>query len=230
MFRKWFAKDPRQLLPWYVNGSLSAREQRVVERWLAEETAAAEELAAWQRLRTAVHDQPQREPPAAVRRRVMAPAASRRRAQRAPRRRTWVWGAALSLVVLVLLWAVVRPGIVLQWEVNAGPVTEFRIYRAPVGSADFELVREVAARPGERAYTYVDGGLLPLRTYVYQVEAVDPGGGLVSSPLITASAVEALPAQLAVILTSLSVGWALILLAQIVPSGFFTKPRMIARG
>jgi hypothetical protein len=216
MFRKWFAKDPRQLLPWYVNGSLSAREQRVVERWLAEETGAAEELAAWQRLRTAVHDQPRQEPPAAVRRRVMAQAASRRRSQTAPRtqRRTWAWGAALSLVVLVLLWAVVRPGIVLQWEVNTGPVTTFRIYRAPVGSADFELVREVAARPGERAYTYVDPRALPGRTYVYRVEGVG-AAGLVRSAAVTISGLEALPAQVAVVLVSLLVGYGLLTVAEV---------------
>jgi hypothetical protein len=111
----------------------------------------------------------------------------------------------LSLVVLVLLWAVVRPGIVLQWEVNTGPVTTFRIYRAPVGSADFELVREVAAAPGERVYTYVDPRALPGRTYVYQVEGVG-AAGLVRSGAVTISGLEALPGQVAVILIGLTVG------------------------
>jgi hypothetical protein len=214
MFGKLFSKDPRQLLPWYVNGSLSEREERVVERFLAQEPGVKEELAAWQRLRAAVHDQPQREPPAAVRQRVMAQAASRRRSQRAPRRRTWAWGAALSLVVLVLLWAVVRPGIVLQWEVNTGPVTTFRIYRAPVGSADFELVREVAAEPGEEEYAYVDPRALPGRTYVYRVEGVGATGRLFSSVAITISGREALPVQVSVVLLSLMVGCAGKMLVQ----------------
>lgn len=230
MFRRWFSKDPRELLPWYVSGTLSPRERRVVERWMAQEPGAEEELIAWRQLRAAVHDQPRREPAATVRQRVMAQVASRTRSGPAPQRGIWAWGAALSLVVLVLLWAVVRPGIVLRWEVNAGPMTAFRVYRAPVGSADFELVREVAAQPGERAYTYVDAGLLPLRTYVYQVEAVEMGGERVRSTHITASARQALPAQLGLVLISLSVGCGLVLLAQFVPFGFIERRRTIARG
>jgi hypothetical protein len=229
MLRKWFSKDPRELLPWYINGTLGQRERRVVERWLVEEPGAAEQLAAWRHLRAAVHDQPRREPPAAVRQRLMLQVASHQ-PQRLLQRRMWIWGAVLSLVVLVVLWVVVRPGIVLQWEVNPGAVTAFRVYRAPVGSADFELLRQVAARPGDREYTYVDARPMPLQTYVYQVEAVEQEGDVVSSPRITASALEALPAQLGVIFISLSVGYALVFLARLWLSPFRIRRWTTAEG
>ncbi len=207
MSKKQGSQDMRALLPWYVNGTLGERERRAVERWLQEEPRAADELAAWQQLRAAVAEQPLQAPSSAVRRRVLAGIAARPR-------RAWAWGAAWGLLALLLLWSVLRPGIILQWSVSDGPMTAFRIYRAPADGGEFELLVEVDARPGEWQYTYADVRLLPLQSYVYRVEGVGPGGQVSYSRPIAASGLEALPLQLAVLLASLAVGYGAAMLVQ----------------
>lgn len=203
----------RRVLPWYVNDTLGEREREEVERWLAGEPGAAEDLASWQRLHAAVQSLPLQEPPAPLRGRVLAQVAGSG-VPRVPQVRSWALGVALSLVVLLLLWGVARPGIVLQWEVHARTVTAFRIYRAPAGSGEFELLREVEARPEEREYTYVDLRSVPVQTYVYRVEGVGAAGQLLRSAAVTISGQEALPAQVAVILVSLAAGWGGIVLTE----------------
>lgn len=198
----------RELLPWYVNGTLGVKERQAVERWLREDPQAAAELADWQRLQAALAGQPLRAPSPALRRQVLT------RAHGAPARPFlpgWAWGVALAVVALALLWFAVRPGVVLQWSVNDGPLSAFRVYRAPVGSGDFVLLDELPARPDARQYTYVDARLLPWQDYVYRVEGVGQAGAL-SSPAITVRGLEALPAQAAVLLASLFVGCAAALL------------------
>jgi hypothetical protein len=126
----------------------------------------------------------------------------------------WAWGAAMTAAVLILLWATVQPGIALQWSVSDGGLTGFRVYRAPAGSANFGLLRQVPARPDARQYTYVDTLLVPGQTYVYRVEAVGQSGPLAASPTITGNALTALPYQLAILLTSLIAGYVAVMLAR----------------
>jgi hypothetical protein len=205
------------LLPWYVNGTLTAAECEAEEHWLRQSAAAQVELEVWRRLRAAVVGQPQRSPSPAVWRRVMA----RVRAQGAVRQPVrarpllaWAWGGALAAALLILLWSTVQPGVVLQWSVSDGPLAGFRVYRAPLGSADFSLLYETPAQPGVDRYTYVDARLLPGRAYVYRVEGVGRGGRSAFSRAITASALDALPAQLAILLISLIGGCGAAMLAQ----------------
>jgi hypothetical protein len=196
----------RRVLPWYVNDTLGEREREEVERWLAGEPGAAEDLASWQRLHAAVQSLPLQEPPAPLRGRVLAQVAGSG-VPRVPQVRSWALGVALSLVVLLLLWGVARPGIVLQWEVHDGPVERFRVYRAPMGAGSFVLLDEVPAQPEERVYVYVDSWVLPLSAYVYRVEGIGQGEEVVHSPSISARGIEMLPKLLLVLLGGVVSGY-----------------------
>jgi hypothetical protein len=124
----------------------------------------------------------------------------------------WAWGGVLALAVVLLLWGSIQPGIVLRWSVDNVPLTAFRVYRAAAGSTDFELVQEVPAEPDAQQYTYVDPLLVPGRTYVYRVEGVGPGSKSVFSQAVVASAIEALPGQLAILLIGLAGGYVTVFL------------------
>jgi hypothetical protein len=217
MFKTWFSKRQEDLLPWYANGTLTAAEREAVERWLRQSPEAPAKLAGWQQLRAVVTGQVQQTPPPSVWQQVMARAraksATRRQTQALPRL-TWAWGAALAMAILVLLWGTIQPGIVLQWSVSDGPLSAFRVYRAPLGSADFDLLHEMPAHPGVRQYTYVDARPWPTQTYVYRVEGVRQGGQSALSQAITANALDALPGQLAILFTSLITGYGAVILAQ----------------
>lgn len=209
------SEELRELLPWYVNGTLSRDERAAVERWLRQSPQAAADLASWRRLSAAVSGQKLGRPSSSVRRRVMARTARTQGAARTRRlRHAWVWGAALALAILVVLWSAIQPGIVLQWSVNDGPLTAFRVYRAPAGSADFDLLQELPAQPDAQRYTYVDARLWPTQTYVYRVEGVRQSGQTALSQSITASALQAFPGQLAILLTSLIAGCSAVALAR----------------
>ena len=216
MFKR-LSKRAKELLPWYVNGSLTTREQEAVERWLRQSPDGSDELADWQQVRAAVSGQTQREPSPDIWRRVTARARSlddsHGRTQVLPRP-AWGWVGMLAVAIVALLWVVFQPGIVLQWSVNDGPMTVFRVYRAPVGSTDFELVYETHAQPDSGEYTFVDAVLWPGQTYVYRVEGLNPGEQPAVSQAITANALEALPSQLAVILVGLIGGYGAAMLVQ----------------
>jgi hypothetical protein len=222
MFRTRFSRQQEELLPWYTNGTLTAAEREAVERWLRQSPEAPAKLAGWQRLRTAVTSQAQQTPSPSVWQQVMARVQARRATGQQTRvslRPAWAWGAALAAAVLILLWSTIQPGIVLQWSVSDGPLTAFRVYRAPLGSASFDLLHEVPAHPDVQRYTYVDAQLWPAQTYVYRVEGVRQGGQPALSQTITASALDALPGQLAILFTSLIVGYGAVILVQRWQSG-----------
>ena len=216
MFKR-LSKRARDLLPWYVNGSLTTTEQKSVERWLRYSPDGSAELANWQQVRTAVSDQALQEPsPDTWRRvttRVRSLGDSSERTQILPRP-AWGWGGALAVAIAALLWVVFQPGIVLQWSVNDGPLTVFRVYRAPADSTDLELVYETHAQPDSGEYTFVDAALWPGQTYVYHVEGLRPGEQPAVSQAITANALEALPSQLAIILVGLIGGYGAAMLVQ----------------
>jgi len=201
---------PIDLLPWAVNHSLTEAEQRAVEEAMRQQPHPTRELShAWEQVRTATLSQPQRAPAPAVRQRVLAQA----RTQRAPTPfgalPRWVpmlSGAFLALVTLAVLWAVMQPGIGLQWSVNSGAApAAFRIYRAPLGSDRFEVVREVPARPDTLDYSFTDTTLWPGQAYQYRIEAVNHEA---SSATIAASGSGVLPLQLAIVVSSLLIGLA----------------------
>jgi hypothetical protein len=199
MFKKQPSPPAPDVLPWYLNHSLPEG-----ERLAAEEQArqSPRQLATWQAVRAAVQGQPTRLPPVALRQRVLAQTRVR------PRTPHWLpvlSGAVLAVLALFLLWNAVQPGIGLQWTVDGAVPTAFRVYRASADSDRFEFVREVPAQAGVMDYTYVDTALWPGQTYRYRVEAVNAA---TTSATIAANGAEVLPAQIAILLSSLLIGLA----------------------
>jgi hypothetical protein len=199
MFKKRTSSSVTDILPWYLNHSLSEREQLAAEE-LARQSP--QQLAAWQAVRSAALSQPTRVPSATARQRVLA---QTRVKARTPRWLPVLSGAVLAVLALLLLWNVVQPGIGLQWSVAGTVPAAFRVYRAPAGSDRFEFVREVPAQAGIMDYTYVDTALWPGQEYQYRVEAVNAE---TASATIAANGAEVLPAQLAIVFSSLLIGLA----------------------
>jgi anti-sigma factor RsiW len=95
---RWFSRQQKEMLPWYVNGTLNAREHGVVERWLRRSPEALADLADWQRLRTAMAGQAQQTPSSVVWQQVLARVRSRDTAPWRARvlpRLAWAWGGVL---------------------------------------------------------------------------------------------------------------------------------------
>ena len=203
------------LLPWAVNHSLTEAEQRAVEEVLRQQPDQARELShAWEQVRTATLNQPQRIPAQAVRQRVLGQVRVQR--VQTPLRALSRWlpmlsGAILALVTLAVLWTVMQPGIGLHWSVNGAVPSAFRIYRAPLGDNHFEIVREVAARPGTLDYSFTDTTLWPGQAYQYRIEAVNHEA---SSATIAANGSDVLQLQLAIVVSSLMIGLAAVYLLR----------------
>jgi anti-sigma factor RsiW len=214
--------NPKFLLPWYLNGTLSADERQAVEDWLLNDPQAQTQLDAWQQLRLTVEAQPQQAPSPVVKQRLLARvrAASRARRCVSRRRLAWAWGAAMALSVLVLLVVTIQPGIGLQWSLvtEDAAVVTFRVYRAPAGAqlgkADFGLLVEVPAQAGASSYTYVDTHLVPGQSYVYRVEGVGLEGQPTLSQLRPVNATSVLPLYLAILLASGLAGYGMMLVVQ----------------
>ena len=172
--------------------------------------------AGWDKLRQAIARQPQLSPPPEVRRRVLARVRVREAEKLAPPPSwlTWAWGVALALLTTALLWGLLQPGIVLQWATVAEPPAAFRIYRAPLGSGETILIHELPVEQPAQSYTYVDVFTWPSQTYIYQVDAIGAPGETLGSQQITVNALEALPGQLAVLLSGVIVGYAAIIFVQ----------------
>jgi hypothetical protein len=202
MFKKHATSSVTDLLPWYINHSLSDADQPAAEE---QARRSPQWLNTWQTVRSAALSQPARVPSPTVRQRVLAQTRVTARAGRLPRMLPVLSGALLAVLALLLLWNVVQPGIGLQWSVNGAVPTAFRVYRAPVGSDRFEIVREIPAQSGTLDYTYVDTALWPGQAYQYRVEAVNAE---TASATIAANGADLLPAQLAIVFSSLVIGLA----------------------
>jgi hypothetical protein len=203
--------DLNELLPWYANHTLAPDEQRAVEAWLQADPASARRLATWQQIQSAAVSQLQVAPSPAVRQKLMARIQARHQARQI--RWAWVWGTAMAALVLMVLWLVVQPGIALQWSVDGGHASQFRIYRAVNGGRDFNLLNEVPAQPNIRDYTFTDTSSLPGQHYTYLVEAIGASGRSILSQTVTGDGLDALPSQLLLLLVSLLAGYAVMFIA-----------------
>jgi hypothetical protein len=198
--------------PWALNHSLSEAEQRALEEVARQQPEQAQAVhTAWQQVRAATLSQPQRAPASAVRQRVLAQARAQTQLKPQPRWLPVLSGFLLAVLTLAVLWNVMQPGIGLQWSVNGSVPTAFRVYRAPVGSDRFEIVREVPALPGTLDYSFVDTALWPGQAYQYRIEAVNHEA---MSATISASGSDVLPLQLAIVFSSLLIGLAVALVLR----------------
>jgi hypothetical protein len=200
------SQSPIDLLPWVVNHSLPGAEQHLVEEAVRQQPDHAREINhAWQQVRAAALSQPQHAPASVVRQRVLAQARAQTQFRAQPRWLPLLSGVLLALLTLAVLWNVVQPGIGLQWSVNGSVPSAFRVYRAPLGSDRFEIVREVPARANTLDYSFIDTTLWPGQAYQYRIEAVNHEA---ASATIAASGSDVLPLQLAIVFSSLLIGLA----------------------
>lgn len=201
----------KELLPFYLNGSLSRDENQQIEAWLRQDLAARQELASWREIQLAVSGQdglmPTNRAYQALMDRIQSSPEQVTVSSRLRLQPGKVLGALLiTLIVLYGLWKAVAPGIALEWSLQGEGVSAFKVYRATAGQAQFDLISEIPARVGTDRYSYVDVHLLPGKDYIYRVEGIGLAGDLAASKSIVSNSMGVLPGQLAVLLASLLVG------------------------
>lgn len=192
-------------LPEYVNGTLGSPLSWILERWLAKDAAAREEVRRLQMLRTSVRVQTQVDPNPVVYSKIAAATQFTAVARANTWRPSLVWIPIVVLLILsgVLLWRVLPPGLVVQWSVEGEVPTTFRVYRAPAESAksdDFALIGELAAEEGIAEYGYTDLRLVPGQQFSYRVEGFNASGQLATSQVMDGDSLEAMPGQLLLLL------------------------------
>jgi len=200
--------EPDQMLPWYAAHALPTDDRRTVDAWLEEHPEANAELEVWRQVRSAALDQPQVAPSLGVKRQMLARLQADRLSRARQIRFARLAGTAIALAVLFTLWAIVQPGIALQWSVSGNGAQAYRIYRAVTGSNDFQLLQVLPSRPDSAAYSYTDVSSMPGQTYTYRVEVVAEYGEPVASQTVNSNGLDVLPAQLALVVTSLLAGYA----------------------
>jgi len=165
----------------------------------------------WKQVRDAVVHQPMSAPSPDIEKRLLETIRSRHQ-MAYPQMHLYALGAAL--VIFVVLWFVVRPGVALRWLARGEDISVFRIYRSVSGAEDYQLLGEVPAG-ADVQYEYVDMRLLPWETYTYLVEGVPGNASPVVSQAVTSNALEALPAQLMLLVASLLMGYGCVLLFKV---------------
>jgi hypothetical protein len=118
-----------------------------------------------------------------------------------------------AFLMFILLWILLKPGVMLQWETNGNEPASYRVYRSKVGSNEAIILTEIPAQTGVNRYTFTDPVFIPGRIYSYFVQGVGQAGQITHSPQVIGNTWEILPSQLALFITSLlsGLGMALIL-------------------
>lgn len=193
-----------ELIPWYVNNTLSATDKKIVEEWLNTDDNARDIADKWYLLFDNIHNQPKLNPPPNMISNITSRLKERPQllVHFAP-----LFGLFLSALILVVLWIGVQPGIVLQWKVKDQSLTSFRILRAEIGKQNYKLLSEIPALSGSSQYIYVDLLMVPWQTYTYIIEGIQSEGNGVLSQVVTGNPIIALPGQIAVIIISLCIGF-----------------------
>ena len=216
--------SPEHLAPWYVNQTLTPRENESYEMWLEKHPEAKADLGVWQDLKRSVSGQTRLVPPPFVFDDTRARIDKYGSSANAGRLilPAIFSGIAVSLVVFVFLWLVVKPGITLRWSVNGVVPASFRIYRAPAGGEAYTLVGEILAQENQLVYQYSDLFFIPGQSYRYRVEAISSSGEIAFSQAVANDPRSILPGQLGILLTSLIMGYVGLSLLKYLP-GFLPK-------
>ncbi len=220
-------KTPRiilDLIPFYVNDTLAKKEIKVVQDAIDRDAKAGEVKSSWHKIRLIMIHQEQAEPSSAVLPRILS-------AIHEPvvRRSVHIGyralaGTGLALLVFVILWSVVQPGVLLPWSVKHDGMIIYRIYRAPRDSDNFQLIKEISGQSDRVKYRYVDALLIPGQSYIYRVEGIPKNGTPAYSEEVHGNYLEILPGQLALLITSLITGYGIVFFIQAWP-----KPLQKAR-
>lgn len=205
--------DQEFLLPWYINESLSADEQKNVEAWLQRDPKAAVVLHTTQQIASTATTQDHKEPALRVESHLLARIRQPKGKQAGIFQ--WAWSFPLAVLIFAVLWAFVQPGTQLQWSVTGDDLAAFRVYRAPADSTTFELLDEVPAASEKTKYEFTDGSaLLPGKPYHYVIEIVAQNGRTAVSPAVVSNTLITLSSQFAILLTSFMLTFGMITIVR----------------
>ena len=208
----------KELIPWYLNNTLSPADRRKVETWLAARPDRELLLAEYDQVQQVVRTQPLEAVSPKVKLRLrarlntqakMAPVKER------PTPWTWAFGLLLMTAVLFGLWFTFQPGVILEWSAGGEAIETFQVYRAAQGSGAFELLHEMSPKGSKGRYSYVDLALWPGQTYSYRVIGIAADGQATNSPVVTGDTWILIQTQLAILLISLIAGYAGVVLARL---------------
>jgi hypothetical protein len=200
-----------ELIPWYLNGTLTGTELEEVDDFVTHDPEGRAALAEWKSLHFIIHVEEGKLPPAEIETRLF----DRIRSQSIEQLGIFhPYALGLSLVIMVLLWAIIRPGVNLQWNITGSQVTSFRIYRSEADGNQYQLLDEFPADFSRTAYAYVDLFAWPFTEYIYYVEGMNQAISLGTSQVAASPALIALPGQVALICASFISGYGVILLIR----------------
>jgi hypothetical protein len=174
-----------------------------------------DDLIGWETVRDAVAGQSEATPSSSVERALLAKIRVREAEQLAPPPSwwTWAWGVAVALLVTIILWATLNPGLVVEWEAQTDTTVAFQLLRSSGGTEVFQTLQTFEANQSGERYQYVDLYVWPGQTYVYQVEA-HADGRLIDERTLVVPGHVALPGQLAVVITGIMVGYEAVVLVR----------------
>ncbi len=200
-----------ELIPWYLNGTLTGAELEAVEYFINNDPEGRAALDEWRRVQYWMKRDADKKPPVDAEIRLF----DRIRSQSFEQLGIFhPYALGLSMVILVLLWTIIRPGITLHWSTLGYHVTTFRIYRSEINSIEYQLIDELPVDSATSEYSYVDLIIWPFEDYIYYVEGMDQAGSVGSSQIVASSALVALPGQLALICGSFFSGYGIILMIR----------------
>jgi hypothetical protein len=192
-------------IPAYLNGRLDPEQSLILKEWLKADPQAQEALLTWQQVQAAVVSQTARQPES----RVWTELAGRIQPRSGGYRRTVASlfaGVGLALVSLLVLWLVIRPGVLLRWSISEPKAVSYRVYRAPLNSDRYVLVTVIPGQPGVREYAYLDSLFLPGQSYTYRVEGLAQGNVTLFSEAVHSPSASTFPGQFSILLASAMVG------------------------
>lgn len=165
-----------------------------------------------QKFTQAIQLQPVRIPPAQLRERILT--LTREKQKRAIFRLQWGVGMALVVILWLVFNAVVQPGVALSWTAHVDQSSTFAVYRAEVGTNQFELVANLPSRVEQNNYTYLDTKYVPGKSYQYQVEAIGASGIILNSIKVVAGSDSLLPIYFLLLGLSTAASYALVVLGS----------------
>jgi hypothetical protein len=201
------------LLPWYLNDTLSPEETLAVDEHIHHDTALPSILQEYQSLRNAIINQPLISPSFQIRTNLIEKIRAEANRPRSGRL-AWSTTVLLAIAVFFLLWSILQPGILLEWTASGGDLSAFRVYRAPQGTTDFELVREISVQSQTNKYRFLDSLLFPGEKYIYIIEGINTSGEATIWETGQGNSLGTLPIQGAIVITSLLMAYSLIILLQ----------------
>lgn len=203
----------KDLLPWYINNTLSDNEELFVNRWIQEDPEAECLYQNVQLISQTILEQENQTPSLLVKNRVRTISQNQHH-QPITTPNLWTLASLLMLFIFMFMWLVIQPGTQLEWSINGDAPAEFRILRAPAGSSNYEIIHEFATESSRQIYHFADFLVIPGRSYQYRIEVRDQNGNTDQSQVIIGNPQMILASQLSILLTSIILAFGIIILAR----------------